>query len=71
MLRTQLDKVNDLDDLIIGLGDPRKATSICSGNDIDELEEASILFTKNLKQINGVAAAKVIMNMDLMKLILN
>ena len=60
MLRTQLDKVNDLDDLIIGLGDPfgKPLAFALTGNDIDELEEASILFTKNLKQINGVAAAK-------------
>ena len=60
MLRKQLDKVNNLDDLIIGLGDPfgKPLAFALTGNDIDELEEASILFTKNLKQINGVAAAK-------------
>ena len=60
MLRKQLDKVNDLDDLIIGLGDPfgKPLAFALTGSDIDELEEASILFTKNLKQINGVAAAK-------------
>ncbi len=60
MLRKQLDKVNDLDDIIIGLGDPfgKPLAFALTGNDIDELEEASILFTKNLKQINGVSAAK-------------
>ena len=60
MLRAQLDKVNDLDDLIIGLGDPfgKPLAFALTGNDIDELEEASILFTKNLKKIDGVAAAK-------------
>ena len=60
MLRAQLDEVNDLDDLIIGLGDPfgKPLAFALTGNNIDELEEASILFTKNLKKIDGVAAAK-------------
>ena len=59
MLRKNLNQVEGLENLIIGVGDPFGAplSFALLGNNAKELEEASIMFSKNLNKIEGVAAS--------------
>jgi len=58
-LRAVLNDFEGLENLIIGVGDPfgRPLSFALLGNNNKELEEASILFVKKLKEIEGVSAA--------------
>ena len=59
VIRSELGDIDGLESLIIGIGDPfgRPLAFALLGDDAKELEAASILFTKELEKINGVAAA--------------
>ena len=59
MLRKNLNQVEGLENLIIGVGDPFGAplSFALLGNNAKELEAASILFSSNLNEIEGVAAS--------------
>ena len=58
-LRQNLNKVDGLENLIIGVGDPfeKPLSFALLGNNSKDLEEASILFSNGLKDIEGVAAS--------------
>jgi len=58
-LRASLNKFEGLENLIIGVGDPfgKPLSFALLGNNTKDLEEASILFAKKLKDIKGVAAS--------------
>ena len=58
-LRKNLNKVDGLENLIIGVGDPfgKPLSFALLGNNSKDLEEASILFSNGLKDIEGVAAS--------------
>ena len=58
-LRSNLNDFDGLENLIIGIGDPfgKPLSFALLGNNNKDLEEASILFAKKLKEIEGVAAS--------------
>ena len=58
IIRSELGDIPDLENLIIGVGDPfgRPLAFALLGNNTEELEAASIMFTKQLKEIQGVSA---------------
>lgn len=58
-LRSNLNGFDGLENLIIGVGDPfgKPLSFALLSNNSDDLEKASLLFSKKLKEIEGVAAA--------------
>ncbi len=60
-LRAGLNDFNGLENLIIGIGDPfgKPLSFALLGNNIKDLEQASILFSEKLKEIEGVAASSI------------
>ena len=58
-LRSNLNDFDGLENLIIGVGDPfgKPLSFALLSNNSDDLEKASLLFSKKLKEIEGVAAA--------------
>ncbi len=60
-LRENLNNFDGLENLIIGVGDPfgKPLSFALLGTNNKELEQASILFSKKLKEIEGVAASSI------------
>ena len=58
-IRNELGDIPDVENLIMGVGDPfgRPLAFALLGNNGEELEAASEMFARKLKEINGVAAS--------------
>ena len=54
-LRTNLNGFDGLENLIIGVVDPKPLSFALLSNNSDDLEKASLLFSKKLKDIEGVS----------------